>query len=141
MSDRLIKAAIGVVVAMALWYSHHLGDSAGYDRGHSEALEERNIAERERTQRIKEDNDMLTSSNAYLSSQIESSRKALDERDAKLAELSQQAQQTRGSTDAAIKKNTDWACSRVPDAVADILRTDADSRDKDSDGTAACSAR
>lgn len=134
----------GCVIAaiVVLWYSHHLGDSAGYERGHGEALEERNIAERERTQRIKEDNDMLASSNAYLASQIESSRKALDERDQQISALEQQARQKRGRTDAAVHKNHDWSCARVPDAIADSLRTDADANsDADSDSTAACTSR
>ena len=134
MSNRIIKAITAALVALSLWYAHHLGDAAGYQRGYGEKVEAAN-------ERLKEDNAMLSSSLAYMQAQIESARSMLDERDTKLATLSHQAQQTRGRTDAAVRKHQDWACSRVPDDVARSMRTAADQDgDADSDDAAACPA-
>lgn len=135
MSNRIIKAVTAALVALSLWYAHHLGDAAGYQRGYGEKVEAAN-------EQLKEDNAMLASSLAYAQAQIESARVMLDERDAQLSALTQQARQTRGRTDAAVQKHQDWACSRVPDDIARSMRTAADQNDHaDGDDTAACPAR
>lgn len=135
MGNRIIKAITAALVAISLWYAHHIGDAAGYQRGYGEKVEAAN-------ERLREDNAMLAGSLAYSQAQIESARSMLDERDAKLTALSQQSQQIRGRTDAAVQKHQDWACSRVPDDIAHSMRTNAD-EDSDAygDNTAACPAR
>lgn len=135
MSSRIIKAITAALVALSLWYAHHLGDAAGYQRGYGEKVEAAN-------ERLKEDNEMLASSLAYTHAQIENARVMLDERDTKLTEISQQARQMRGRTDAAVQKHSDWACSRVPRDIANSMRSAADQDDHaDGDDTAACPAR
>ena len=133
-------ASVVAMSALALWYSHHAGYGSGYQKGHAEALSERNVAERERTSRVIEDNQMLMASNAYLSAQIESARQMLDERDARIRQADSDVRRKRGQLNDAVQKHRDWACVRVPVDITSGLRTTAD-RDAHSDAAAACDSQ
>lgn len=124
-------AAIGAFVFT--WCAHRAGYSAGYDRGHNEAVEAAN-------QRLIEDNDMLASANALLAGRNQALTESLNERTKTLDDQQAALESSSRRLDAATAKHTGWSCTAVPQLVADSLRTPADSHARHYT-PAACPAR
>lgn len=124
-------AAIGAL--LLVWCAHRSGYSAGYDRGHGEAVEAAN-------QRLIEDNDMLANANALLAGQNKALTESLNERTKTLDDQQSALESASRRLGAATAKHTEWSCTTVPSAVADSLRSTADSHAHDRN-PAACPAR
>lgn len=127
------QASAAIVAFLLVWCAHRAGYSAGYDRGHNEAVEAAN-------QRLIEDNDMLANANALLAGRNKALTESLNERTKTLDDQQSALESASRRLGAATAKHTGWSCTTVPSAVADSLRTTADSHANDRN-PAACPAR